>query len=169
MHGTSLKAAGEKARITLKLMESLTYLCNDSKRLSELDTDLKLLLEGFKKDLPHEQQLIVRTSVVSRALKTKRKYAKIRSHQCSQLSTAKKRGKKKAPSKFRNRIGTKADRLRKVNNNKLYLETDLFETQEYGKTQGGTGSSIQIRHPQQYVCCQYALYNIIMQSWVRAS
>lgn len=107
--------AGEHTRITLKVIESLTYICTDAKRLLELDTNLHSLLEDFKRDLPHDQQLIVRTSVASRALKTKRKYARIkRSLQCSQLDVAKKRGRKKASSKFRKRVGSKADRLRKV-------------------------------------------------------
>lgn len=115
IRSTSLKAAGEHTRITLKVIESLTYICNDSKRLLELDKNLQVLLEEFKKHLPHDQQLIVRSSVVSRALKTKRKYAQIkRSLQCSQLNLAKKKGRKKASSKFRNRVGSKADRLRKV-------------------------------------------------------
>ena len=115
VHSTSVKAAGEHTRITLKVIESLTYVCNDAKRLLELDKSIHSLLENFKKDLPHDQQLVVRSSVASRALKTKRKYAKIkRSLQCSQLDLAKQRGKKKAPSKFRKRVGRKADRLRKV-------------------------------------------------------
>lgn len=57
---------------------------------------------------------------MSRAIKTKRKYAHIRARQqsgyCSALTEGKKRGRKRANSKFRNRVGCKADRLRKVCN-----------------------------------------------------
>ena len=38
-----LKTSGECTRITLKVIESLTYICNDSKRLLELNTNLQSL------------------------------------------------------------------------------------------------------------------------------
>ena len=113
-------------RITLKVMESLTYVCNDAKRLLELNGSLNSLLEEFKRDLPHDQHLIVRTSVATRALKAKRKYARIkRSLQCSQLGAAKKRGRKKA-SKFRKRVGSRADRLRKVRYFYIIIDIVIF-------------------------------------------
>lgn len=115
VRSVSLKNAGEQARITMKSMESLTYMCTDAHLLMDFNSKLKDLLTDFRSHLPQEEQLVLRPSVVSRALKTKRKYARIRPGlKCSQLAEAKKRGRKKAGSKFRNRFGAKADRLRKV-------------------------------------------------------
>ena len=68
------KTAGEQARITLKCLESLTYLCTDDvTKLVDLDTELKRSLQTFRDGLPQEEQLVVRPSVISRALNTKRK------------------------------------------------------------------------------------------------
>ena len=49
----SLKTAGERARITLKCLESLTYLCTDTDvtKLVDLDTELELSLQAFKAGL----------------------------------------------------------------------------------------------------------------------
>lgn len=109
----SIKAAGERTRITLKSLESLTYLCTDTTRLLDLDTQLKDLLQKFRADLPQEEQLIVRPSIVSRAIGIKRKYARIKPKlsRCSKLPKTKPKGRRKADSKFRNRVGTRADRL----------------------------------------------------------
>ena len=123
----SLKSAGERARITLKSIESLTYMCTDASKLVDLDAKLKLLLQAFKAGLPQEEQLVIRPSVISRALSTKRKYARIKLNlSCSKLPKAKPRGRKKADSKVRNRIGAKADRLRKVYNDTLKIITKFI-------------------------------------------
>jgi len=115
VRSVSLKSAGERTRITLKSFESLTYMCTDSHILMDFNSKLKDLLADFRNHLPHEEQLVLRPAIVSRALKTKRKYARMKAGlRCSQLAEAKKRGRKKADSRFRNRYGTKADRLRKV-------------------------------------------------------
>lgn len=111
----SLKNAGEQSRITLKSMESLTYMCTDAHLLMDFNRKLKDLLTDFRSHLPHEEQLVLRPSIVSRALKAKRKYARMKPGlRCSQIAGAKKRGRKKADSRFHNRFGAKADRLRKV-------------------------------------------------------
>lgn len=90
-------------------------MCTDTTKLVELDVELKHLLQTFKAGLPQKEQLVVRPSVNSHALSVKRKYARIRtSLSCSKLPNAKPRGRKKSASKIRNRVGAKADRLRKV-------------------------------------------------------
>ena len=110
-----LKNAGERARITLQCLESLTYLCTDVDKLVELDTELKRSLQTFRAGLPQEEQLVVRSSVISRGLKTKRKYARMKLNlPCSRLPKSKPRGRRKADSKIRNRVGARANRLRKV-------------------------------------------------------
>ena len=81
----------------------------------ELDAQLKCLLQTFKASLPQEEQLVVRPSVISRALNTKRKYARMKANlSCSRLLKRTQSGRKKADFKIRNRVGAKADRLRKV-------------------------------------------------------
>ena len=83
----------------------------------DLDKQLKSLRTELQSKLPQEEGIIIRPAVVARALKTKKKYAQLRQKKqnCSALTLSKKRGKRKADSKYRNRVGARADRLRKVN------------------------------------------------------
>ncbi len=114
----SSRKAGERARITLKSLETLSYSCSDSKLLLDFGDKLQVLLGEFRDQLPQEEGLIVRPAIVTRAIRTKRKYAHIRaaSQQRVRYSALPetKSGRKKQNPKFRNRVGTKADRLRKV-------------------------------------------------------
>ena len=90
-------------------------MCTDASKLVDLDIVLKHLLQSFKVGLPQEKELVVRPSVISRALNMKRKYARMKSNlSCSKLPKAKPRGRKKASSKVHNRVGAKADHLWKV-------------------------------------------------------
>ena len=115
VHTVSAKRAAEHTRITLKAIESLTYVCTDSHKLLDLNTHLKELLHQFRDCLPKEQSLVVRPSTLSQASRIKKKYARLKTHTpCSALPTAKVKGKKRASSSFRNRVGARADRLRKV-------------------------------------------------------
>lgn len=120
VHSTSSMMAGVKARIALKSLETLTYSCTDAEMLLEVEERLQRLLQDLKAQLPQEEGLVIWPAIVSRAIKTKRKYAHIRARQqsgyCSALTEGKKRGRKRANSKFRNRVGRKADHLRKVCN-----------------------------------------------------
>ena len=120
VHSTLSMMAGVKARISLKSLETLTYSCIDAEMLLEVEERLQSLLKDLKAQLPQEEGLVIRPAIVSRAIKTKRKYAHIRARQqsgyCSALTEGKKCGRKRANSKFRNRVGCKADRLRKVCN-----------------------------------------------------
>lgn len=104
-------------RITLKEIETLTYSCSSTLDLMDLDKQLKSLRTELQSKLPQEEGIIIRPAVVARALKTKKKYAQLRQKKqnCSALTLSKKRGKRKADSKYRNRVGARADRLRKVN------------------------------------------------------
>ena len=116
-HNCSLKAAAQKARITLKEIESLTYTCISSTDLvllgQQLD-DMKTSFHGFQSKLPRSESIIIRASAVETANRTKKKYASLmaRQRRCSVLTA---RGRRKGDSRFRNRVGVRADRLRKVN------------------------------------------------------
>ena len=102
-------------RITLKELESLTYSCGNSSDLLHLDKELKVLKTELQSKLPQEG-LIIRPAVIATALKTKKKYAQLRQKKqnCSALTVSKRRGKRRADSKYRNRVGARSDRLRKV-------------------------------------------------------
>lgn len=117
VHSVSPKAAGERVRIQLKEIETLSYSCTSSEDLQQLHHQLKNLKSEFQSKLPHLEGIVLRPAV-SHALKVKRKYAHItRKRQlkyCSVLSEAKGRRKTQLDSCYRNRVGAKAERLRKV-------------------------------------------------------
>lgn len=116
-HKCSLKAAAQKARITLKEIESLTYTCTSTTDLVLLGQQLEDLKTTFQSKLPQSESIIIRTAVVETANKTKKKYANLMAKQrrCSVLAERGKKGRRKGDSRFRNRVGARADRLRKVN------------------------------------------------------
>ena len=85
----------------MKSLESLTYICNDVNKIVDLDAELKRLLQAFRAGLPQEEQLVLRPSVISRALSTKRKYAQMKLNlSCSRLPKPKPRGRKKPIPRF---------------------------------------------------------------------
>ncbi len=101
-------------------MESLTYLCQDPQILLDLNDDLTKLLQKLRDKLPQEENLILRSSALSRVSNLKKKYAKIKARMsCTKLPIANIRGRKKANSRYRNRVGAKADRLKKVIGSKV--------------------------------------------------
>ena len=98
--------AGVKARIALKSLETLTYSCTDADMLLELEERLQSLHHDLKAQLPQEEGLVIRPAVVSRAMRTKRKYAQIRARQQSgYCRKGKNSGRKRANSKFQSRVG----------------------------------------------------------------
>lgn len=92
-------------------------MCTDSHKLLDLNRQLKELLQQFRHCLPQEDNIVLCPSIISQASRIKRKYAKLKTNTpCSALLSAKEKGRKRASSGFRNRVGTRADRLRKVFN-----------------------------------------------------
>lgn len=103
----------------MKELESLTYACSSPTDLLLLNDRLDSLKKEFQSKLPQEEGLIIRPYLISTAMKTKRKYAHLKARQrlknFSALQEEKKRRKKPTGySKFHNRVGIKADHLRKV-------------------------------------------------------
>lgn len=115
-HRYTLKAAGERARITLKELESLTYTCSSTPDLLLLSQQLQDLKTDFQSKLPSDEGIIIRPAVIATALKAKKKYAhfRVRQRRCSTIKQGEKRGRKRMDSRFRNRVGARADRLRRV-------------------------------------------------------
>ena len=104
-----LKKVAQNARITLKAIESLTYECSDGVLLKELDTKLKQVMEDFRKKLPVADGLIICSTITERVQRAEKSTQKI-----SALPAYKPHGRKKADSAYRNRVGQRADALRKV-------------------------------------------------------
>ena len=104
VHSVSSKVAAERARITLKSLETLTYSCTDANVLLELEQHLQSLVQDLRLQLPQEEGLVIRPAVVSRAMKTKRKYAHIRDRQqtgyCSALTEGKRVGEREQIRSF---------------------------------------------------------------------
>ena len=99
MHSVSLKTAGEKVRIQLKEIETLSYSCTSTEDLLELNQELKKLKTTFQSKLPHREGIVLHAAV-SQARKVKRKYAQIKSKlKCSALIEGGKR-KTKMNSKY---------------------------------------------------------------------
>lgn len=114
VHSVSLKTAGEKVRIQLKQIETLSYSCTSTEDLLELNMELRKLKAKFESKLPHREGIVLHAAV-SQAHKVKRKYAQLQKKQtCSALIEGGKRRKRKMNSKYKNRVGAKAERLRKV-------------------------------------------------------
>ena len=115
-HRYTLKAAAERARITLKELESLTYTCSSTSDLLLLNQQLQDLKTDFQSKLPSDEGIIIRPAVIATALKAKKKYAHFRARQrrCSTIKEGEKKGRKRMDSRFRNRVGARADRLRRV-------------------------------------------------------
>lgn len=99
------KREAQNTRITLKTIESLTYECSDSVLLKELNTNLKILMDQFRSKLPAEGGLIIRSAIQERVK---------RAEKLKSLPPYKQRGRKKMDSAYRNRVGRRADALRKV-------------------------------------------------------
>lgn len=118
----TLNANALRRKITesLKGTESLIYVTDDIEKLEALLDQVQALQKDFSSTLPStpEGLLLRPCSLSESARRVKRKYVKLRQkaqHYSSLEGTSSKRGKKRQDSRFRNRVGKKADRLRKVN------------------------------------------------------
>lgn len=108
-----MKREAQKVRITLKAIEGLTYTCSNQKLLSDLNQSLDHALLEFRNKLPCEQGLVIRPLM---AKKKKRSENSLKVQKVSSLPLHKKRGRTSQDSKYRNRVGRRADKLRKVRN-----------------------------------------------------
>ena len=114
-----LKKEAQNARITLKAIESLTYECSDGVLLKELNTKLKHVMEEFRSKLPVAEGLVIRSSIKERVKRAEKYTQRIFS-----LPGYKPHGRKKADSAYRNRVGKRADALRKASD--TYTCTHMY-------------------------------------------
>ena len=105
-----MKLEGERARTSLKVLQTLTYSCNSPKDLHELTTTVEKLITDFRRKLPKLEGIVLRPearkSVHKRAQQILRKYRP--------LPQSIKRGRKKGDWRYQNRVGQRASTLRKV-------------------------------------------------------
>lgn len=114
-HSISTNKARQKVLITLKVIESLSYNCDDAKMLQQLDQMLKAVETKLRGALPNQDGILLRPAIITNtAKKVSRKYKKFRSSQYSSLSSQNKSSKQKKDWHFRNRVGSKAERYKKV-------------------------------------------------------
>lgn len=100
-----------KARVNLKAIEGLTYTCTDPQLLRKLNNQLQSIMNDFRSNLPESEGLVILPAVHERA---KRALRNNKSAKQLSLPLYKKRGRKRLDSAYRNRVGRKANALRKV-------------------------------------------------------
>ena len=114
---------GQKARETLKIIETLTYTCDDGDAFSDLNCKLNETLFQFKKCIPSSEGIIVRPAIAQRTrLESQIKRAKRITQKYGSLQLRTKRGPKRLDAAYRNRVGKKASSLRKVRLFCLFLK-----------------------------------------------
>ena len=112
----SLKQEGERARTTLKVLETMTYSCTSPQDLHELANKVETLITDFRAKLPKSEGIILRPE----ARKSVRKRAQQILKKYRPLPSRVRRGRQKSDWRHRNRFGQKASELRKVHM-RLYL------------------------------------------------
>ena len=102
--------AAMNLRITLEGLKTLSFNCQDSDLLVSINTDVKKILERFKNQLPTSEGLILRPCAAVRArralIKARRNF--------TTLPKQAHRGHPRLNSKYRMRVGVKAQTSRKV-------------------------------------------------------
>ena len=95
-------------RITLDGLKTLSYNCDDANLLSSINEELKKTMERFKHQLPNSGGLVIRPAAIYRA-----RNALKRARKQSSLPTTM-RGRPRKNPKYRNRVGKRALKYRKV-------------------------------------------------------
>ena len=117
-----MKLEGERARTTLKVLETMTYSCTSPQDLHNLMTKVERLISEFREKLPKSEGIILRLearkSVRKRAQQILKKYRPLPRHV--------RRGRQKSDWRHRNRVGQKASELRKVNQAFILVAMFLF-------------------------------------------
>ena len=102
--------AAMNLRITLEGLKTLSFNCQDSDLLMSINADVKKILERFKNQLPTSEGLILRLCAAVQArhalIKARRNFAI--------LPKQAHRGRPRLNSKYRMRVGVKAQTSRKV-------------------------------------------------------
>ena len=116
LQGKSALREAETARITLKVLETLTYSCEDVQALVKLNKTLDETVATFKRALPNTEGLIIRKEAACKATAKFKalKLQVVEKEGFGNLKLYTQRGRKRPDSNYRNRVGQRAARLRKV-------------------------------------------------------
>ena len=109
----SCEHLAQEVRINLKTLSGYTYNCTEEHQdiLIDLNEKLQKLTEEFKSKLPQQDGLLLRPQVRKRLkLSLQKKVSK----GTKPLPPPPKKGRKKQSSDYRNRVGRKAQSLRRV-------------------------------------------------------
>ena len=102
------------------------YTCNSPQLLIELNEKLNQILSDFRQALPAEQGLVIRHLITKRVKKKEKAKAASDGQGVLSLPLYKKRGRARVDSKYRNRVGKKAQHLRNVS----YMHVGYMSTYE---------------------------------------
>ena len=114
-----MKQEGERARTTLKVLQTLTYSCTSPQALYELAAKVERLINDFRGKLPQSEGIILRPE--ARKLVRKRAQQILKKYRLLPCSV--RRGRQKSDWRHRNRVDQKAAELRKVKLS-MYLYID---------------------------------------------
>ena len=101
------------------MIETLTYSFQDAEQLATVNSKLEEIFSNMKTNMPQSDGLVIRPMIAKRAKQISQKYRSqlaVINSKYSTLPPEKKRGRRKQSASFRNRVGIKAQRLRKVPN-----------------------------------------------------
>ena len=90
------------------------YVCSDAVLLDEINNKLEGVINEFRSRLPTADGLVVRPIHAEKVKQAERHQRAKIAQKYSSLPPYKKRGKKKMNSLYRNRVGKRANELRKV-------------------------------------------------------
>jgi len=110
----SLKQEGERARISLKALETLTYCCVDPDDLHEVGNKIQEIITFLKDRLPNCEGLSIRQELRTTIRKQARMQALKVCQKYRKLPLWSRRGPAAKSWRHHHRVGMKADRLRKV-------------------------------------------------------
>ena len=118
-------------RVTLRVIESLTFSTNDVKILEDLLQELTKTTKKVKESLPKEDGLVIHPTVLKdKAISKQIKLKYLKMHEKAKtygrLVEGSRVGRKKLDSRYRHRVGKKPNTLRKVLMTKLYILVCTF-------------------------------------------
>ena len=99
------------------MIETLTYSCQDAEQLAVVNSKLEGIFSDMKAQMQQSEGLVIRPMIAKRAKQISQKYRSqmaLINQKYLALPAGKKRGRRKQSALFRNRVGQKANRLRKV-------------------------------------------------------
>lgn len=106
----SANRAAMNLRITLDGIKTLSYNCDDVNILLAINTEMEKILTRFKSSLPNSEGLVLRPATADRAKRALKRARK----RCAALPQMTKRGRPRMNSRYRSRVGKKAQQHRKV-------------------------------------------------------